>query len=107
MHDADPASVQFGPLTLLIGSASCTPACSLGGVINCAAEVPNLPFGVPTLRLEWREVQGELLTDVEPSVLSFARERRSFGPLLVHCAAGKVKVKAGALDTRTHTHMWF
>jgi hypothetical protein len=88
--DDDPAPLHFGSLHLLVGSCHCSLQCHVGGVVNCAAEVANLPLGVDTLRLEWREVRGELLVDVESVVLDFVRKHSPFGPVLIHCAAGKV-----------------
>lgn len=89
MEEQDPAEVKFGCLHILVGSSSCAPRVKVGSVINCAAEIPNLPFGSSTLRLEWKEVRGELLSDVEPKVLQFCRDR-CHEPILIHCAAGKV-----------------
>jgi hypothetical protein len=95
--DADPAYVCFGGVRLFVGSSGCHLKERVSGVVNCAAEVANLALSCPTLRLELKEVSGELLVEVEDAVLNFVREHVAKGPVLIHCAAGKSRSVSVAL----------
>lgn len=89
----DPALVVEG---LYIGSAASAGnghhlwVKGVRAVVNCAEEVPNFAEDkFEYLRLGWREVEGELICDVENDVVAFIDRHRKLGHgVLVHCLAG-------------------
>lgn len=106
-RDADPAEVLPGEL--FVGSSmGRPPPVSVGGIINCAAECTDPIVGGPSsssswadappiLRLEWREVAGELLDNVEHRVLQFIAQHLPNGCIWIVCAAGQSRSVSIAL----------